>query len=145
MTSHTVCLDWIRDQSFLMRDRNGFPIVMDQPSGANAADLLPLSLIGCTVYDVVAILRKQRQQLTALRVSATSVQDDEPPWRFRSIRIRYTFTGRGLKEALVKRAIELSETRYCAVYATLRDAVEIVSEYEIAPDKDGEAKGEASA
>jgi len=31
----------------LLRGRNAFPIVMSQPDGANGADLLPLSLIGC--------------------------------------------------------------------------------------------------
>src|SRR5512138_2982866 len=96
MPSETVRVDWIKDQEFLLRDRGGFPIVMTQPNGVNGADLLPLSLIGCAVWDVVAILRKQRQYLTDVTASATSDRDDEPPWQFRRIRITYTLTGRAL-------------------------------------------------
>jgi putative redox protein len=48
MTSETVRVDWISDRLFLLRDRNDFPILMTQPQGVNGADLLPLSLIGCS-------------------------------------------------------------------------------------------------
>jgi len=136
MTTETVRVDWLGDQLFLMRDRYGFPIVMTQPLGVNAADLLPLSVIGCAVWDIVSILRKQRQQITDLQVTADSVRDDEPPWRFRRIQIRYKFIGRDLNEEYIKRAIELSEMKYCATHATLRDTVEILSNYEIVNDED---------
>jgi len=131
MSTETVRIDWVRDQLFLMRDRFDFPIVMTQPSGVNAADLLPLSLIGCAVWDIIAILKKQRQQLTDLHVTAESARDDEPPWRFRKIHVRYIFSGTNLNEMFIKRAIDLIASRYCSTYATLRDAVEIISDYEI--------------
>jgi putative redox protein len=69
--------------------------------------------------------------VTGLEVTAESEQDDEPPWRFRKIRILYKVSGRGLDPAKVRRAIELSETQYCSIYATLREVVEIRSEFEI--------------
>ena len=131
MPTESVRVDWISEQLFLMRDRNSFPIVMTQPHGVNGADLLPLSLIGCAAWDIMSILQKQRQQVTGLQVSAESERDDEPPWRFRKIHIRYRFSGRNLKAEAIKRAIELSETKYCSIYATLRDTVEIQSDYEI--------------
>lgn len=131
MLNETVAVDWMRDQMFLLRDRSGFPIVMTQPDGVNGADLLPLSVIGCAVWDIVSILQKQRQQLTDLQATAESLRDEQPPWRFRRIRIHYKFTGRDLNEEYIRRAIELSETKYCATYATLRDCVEITSDYEI--------------
>lgn len=131
MANETVRIDWIRDQLFLMRDRFDFPIVMTQPSGVNAADLLRLSIIGCSIWDIVAILQKQRRQLSEVQVIAESVREEEPPWRFRKIHIRYLFTGRDLQEADVQRAIELTENKYCSTYATLRQAVELTSEYEI--------------
>ncbi|NPV75944.1 MAG: OsmC family peroxiredoxin [Anaerolineae bacterium] len=137
MTTETVRVDWISDQMFLMRDRSGFPIVMTQPSGVNAADLLPLSVIGCAVWDLVSILQKQRQQITSLRVAADSVRDEEPPWRFRKISIRYTFSGRNLNKQSIQRAIKLSEGKYCSTHATLRDTVEITSSYEIVKDENG--------
>lgn len=124
-------MDWISEQLFLLRDRNDFPIVMTQPAGVSGADLLPLSVIGCAVWDVVAILRKQRQELTGVQVTAESLRDDEPPWRFRKIHIHYKFAGRNLNAGMIQRAIDLSENKYCSTFATLRDALEIASDYEI--------------
>jgi putative redox protein len=66
-----------------------------------------------------------------VQVTAESVREDEAPWRFRKIHIRYTFTGRELNEKAIQQAIELTETKYCSTYATLREAVELFSDYEI--------------
>ncbi len=131
MIAETVSLDWIREHQFLMHDRNGFPIVMDHPNGVNASDLLPLSLIGCSSYDVVAILEKQRQGVTDLAVTAESTRDPNPPWIFRKIHVHYKVSGRGLDKEKVSKAIELAEEKYCGVFATLRAAVEITSDFEI--------------
>lgn len=131
MLIETVNLDWIRDRQFVMRDRNGFPIFMDQPNGVNAADLLPLSLIGCTSYDVIAILEKQRQDVADLSATAESSRDTDPPWAFRKIHIHYRVCGRGLSTEKISKAIELAEHKYCGIYATLKDVVEITSDFEI--------------
>jgi putative redox protein len=131
MPIETVQVDWVEDEVFLMRDRFGFPLVMAQPQGVNGADLLPLSLIGCSAWDVLAILRKQRQRVTGFQVVAESEREAEAPWRFRKIRIRYTIAGHGIRAAAVERAIELSESKYCSIYATLRHAIELVTEYEL--------------
>ena len=140
MASETVRVDWTGGQQFLLKDHFDFPILMTQPEGVNGADLLPLSVIGCALWDVASILLKQRQPVTAMQASADSLREDGPPWRFRKIHIRYRFTGRGLSEAKVRRAIELAETRYCSTLATLRQAVEIDSEWEIVDE--AAAKGE---
>ena len=139
MSTETVRVDWIRDQIFILKDHLDFPIVMTQPQGVKGSDLLPLSIIGCTVWDVVGILQKQRQQITGIQVTAESTQDDDPPWRFRKIRIRYQIGGRGLDEEGVRRAIALSEEKYCSTLATLREAVDISSEYVIV--QEGETEG----
>lgn len=131
MPNETVAVDWVRDQMFLLRDHSGFPVVMTQPDGVNGADLLPLSVIGCALWDIASILQKQRQPLMGLQATAESLRDEQPPWRFRRIHIHYKFTGRDLNEDHIRRAIELSETKYCSTYATLRDCVEITSDYEI--------------
>lgn len=131
MPNQTVQADWVEDHLFLLRDRSGFPLVLDQPHGVNGSDLLPLSLIGCAAWDVVTILQKQRQQVTGLHITAEYEQDAEPPWRFRKITVRYKVTGRDLSDQAVERAIHLSETKYCSIYATLRSAVELVTEYEL--------------
>ncbi|HXF84021.1 MAG TPA: OsmC family protein [Anaerolineales bacterium] len=131
MVTEIVSLGWIRERQFLLRDRNGFPLFMDQPMGVNAADLLPLSLIGCSAYDVIAILEKQRQKVTNLTVTAESTRDPHPPWRFRKIHIHYKVSGQNLERNKVARAIQLAEEKYCGVYATLKDAVEITNDFEL--------------
>jgi len=127
----TVQVDWIGDQRFLLKDHAGFPIIMTQPDGVSGADLLPLSLIGCAAWDVIAILKKQRQQVTRFQVTADSERDPDPPWRFRRIRICYQITGKKINPERVRRAIDLTETKYCSIFATLREVVEIVSEFDI--------------
>lgn len=136
MPTETVNLDWVRERQFIMRDRNGFPIVMDQPYGVNAADLLPLSLIGCSSYDVVAILEKQRQKVTDLSVTAESTRDPNPPWTFRKIHVHYTVSGHKLDPGKVARAIELAEGKYCGVFSTLGSAVKLTSDFEILETKE---------
>ena len=131
MPKETVHAEWTGEMTFLLKDRSDFPIVMTQPMGVNGADLLPLSVIGCVSWDIIAILKKQRQQITSFRVAAESERDEDPPWRFKRIHIRYSFSGRDLNPQQVQRAIELSEARYCSTFATLRQAVEITSDYEI--------------
>jgi putative redox protein len=129
--TETVRATWIDSQDFLLRDRFGFPIFMSQPMGVNGADLLPLSLIGCTVWDVISILQKQRQQLTHFEVTAESEREDDPPWRFLKICIHYRISGKGLKAEQIRKAIDLTENKYCSIYATLRQTIELVSDFEI--------------
>lgn len=131
MPIETVQAEWVRDHVFLLRDRNNFPLVMTQPWGINGADLLPLSLVGCVLWDIQSILEKQRQQVTSLSATAQSTRDDDPPWRFRRIDIRYRAAGANLSEEAVRRAVSLSEARYCSTFATLSRAVDIHSSFEI--------------
>jgi putative redox protein len=95
------------------------------------ADLLPLSLIGCAGWDVMSILRKQKQPVLGCEVEAESERDDEPPWQFRRIHVVYKIWGRGLDRTAVERAIRLTEDKYCSVFVTLKAAVEITSGYEL--------------
>ena len=141
MKTERVTAEWLRDQEFLLHDHQGFPIVMAQPDGVLGADLLPLSLIGCAIWDVTSILRKQKQEIKRIEVEAFSERDDDPPWRFRKIRVLYRIWGVGVKPAAVERAIRLTEEKYCSVYVTLKSAVEIISEYEILTDE-GREQGE---
>ena len=92
--------------------------------GAKPADLLPLSLAACTAYDVVEILRKQRQDLRGLEAVVTSAQDADPPWTFRSIDVEWIVTG-DVDPHKAERAVAIAEGKYCAVAATLRGVVDL--------------------
>ena len=137
MVVETVNVHWVEERVFLLRDHFGFPIVMTQPSGVNGADLLPLSLIGCAAWDVMDILQKQRQRITAMEVFAESEREEQAPWRFKKICLRYRISGQAINPDAVRRAVALSEGKYCSIYATLRAAIELVSEVEILQEQPG--------
>jgi putative redox protein len=100
--------------------------------GAKPSDLLPLSLVACTAYDVVEILRKQRQEMVAMEVIVDSEQDPDPPWIFRSIHMHWVATG-SVDQTKLDKAIHLAETKYCAVAATIAPVVELSSSSEVQP------------
>lgn len=86
----------------------------------SATDAFLAGLAGCTAWDVVEILRKQRQDLSGLRVLVSAEQEPDPPWPFTRIVLTYTATGKGLGREAVEKAVKLSSDRYCSVKATLR-------------------------
>ena len=131
MAAKTVYLNWNPDQQFILQDTDNHQIVMKKPQGVSASDLLSMALIGCASHDVVEILNKQKQDLRELNVSADATQDEDPPWRFRAIHIHYRVTGKGIDPEKVGKAILLSEEKYCSVYATLKDAIEITHDFEV--------------
>jgi putative redox protein len=101
-------------------------IVMDDAegdSGPRPAELLMVAQAGCTAMDVIGILRKKRQAVTSYEVRVTGEQrDDRHPHVFEHIRIVHVVEGAVEVEAL-RRAIELSATRYCTVTANLASGV----------------------
>lgn len=131
MATKNVFLNWDPKENFILMDNDDHRVVMKKPKGVSASDLLPMALIGCASHDVVEILTKQRQDLQQLKVSAEAVQDDDPPWRFRRIHIHYQAVGKGIDPEKLRKAILLSEERYCSVYATLKDAIEITHDSEV--------------
>lgn len=111
---------------------DGHRFTLDAAPGDGGQDLGPRpkglvlsALAGCTGMDVISILTKMRQKVTGLRVSADGDTTEEHPRRFTTIRVRYEIEGEGLDLDKVRRAVQLSEERYCGVSATLRPSVEI--------------------
>jgi putative redox protein len=123
-----VRLTWTGERlQFIGAPGYGSPVAIGgdaEGPGAKPSDLLPLSLAACTAYDVVAILRKQRQDLRGLEAIVVSTQDPEPPWRFRAIHVTWVVTG-AVDLHKAERAVALAEGKYCSVAATLRDVVDL--------------------
>jgi putative redox protein len=103
----------------------------ERASAATPMELLLIALGGCTAVDVVSILEKKRERVTAYRVEVRGARREEHPRAFTRMEVRHFVRGRGLSEKAVARAVELSETKYCSVAASLRPAVEIVTTFEI--------------
>jgi len=108
-------------------------------SAATPMELLLLALGGCTGVDVISILKKKRQHVTDYRIEVSGERRDEFPKGFTRLFVKHIVRGRGIAEAAVARAIELSETKYCSVAASLRGSAEIVTSYEIIEDNEPEA------
>jgi putative redox protein len=108
----------------------------ERASAATPLELLLVALGGCTAVDVVSILKKKRQQVSDYRVEVRGERREEHPRAFRRIEVRHIVRGRGVSESAVASAIELSETKYCSVAATLRPGVEIVTTYEVIEDSE---------
>jgi putative redox protein len=103
-----------------------FPISGDpEIEGAKPSDLLPLALASCLAYDVVVVLKKKRQELSALEVVVESEQEDVAPLRFLRIRLRFEVTGL-IETAAADRALELAR-KNCPVLASLSPDVDIVA------------------
>jgi putative redox protein len=100
----------------------------EEGEGASPMELLAVALGGCAAMDVISILQKMRQPLEALEVEVSGEKADEHPKRYLSLEIVYRLRG-DLDERRVKRAIELSEDKYCSVQATLRPSVRIHSRF----------------
>jgi putative redox protein len=98
---------------------------------ATPMELLLIALGSCTGVDVISILKKKRQQVTAYRIEVSGERRAEFPRSYTRLNVKHIFRGRGVSEAAVARAIELSDQKYCSVAATLRGSAEIVTSYEI--------------
>ena len=88
--------------------------------GFTPMELIATGLAGCTAMDVIAILQKKRQEVTAFEVRAHIQRAAEHPRVFTQAVIEYYVTGRGVDEEAVRRSIELSATRYCPATAMFR-------------------------
>lgn len=136
----TARIVWIERQQYLGIDSSKHAVVLsaqddENGTGVSPSELLPLSLAGCTSYDVVSILQKKRQRLTGLQVTVTADQDKDPPWTYRKMHLHFELRGKALREKAVQDAIELSEGKYCSVAATLRGTVDITYDYTILEDE----------
>ncbi len=126
------------DELFVGISPSGHAQTIETNSARNSAatpmELLLIALGSCTGVDVISILKKKRQQVTNYRIEVSGERRADFPRSYTRMHVKHIVRGRGVSEQAVARAIELSETKYCSVAATLRSGVEIVTTYEIIED-----------
>jgi putative redox protein len=103
----------------------------NRSSAPTPVELLLIALGSCTAVDVIGILQKKREHVTDYRVEVRGERQPDHPRSFKRMEVKHIITGKKVAARSVAQAIELSETKYCSVAATLRPTVEIVSSYEI--------------
>jgi len=125
----------IGNELFSGRTPSGHVVVIDTDRERNSAsspmELLLVALGSCTGVDVVSILKKKREEVTAYSIEVRGQRRAEHPRSYQRMELHHIVTGRNVSERSVAQAIELSEQKYCSVAATLRPTAEIVSSFEI--------------
>ena len=122
---------WTGGRTFIGVDSTQHAVVMSSPRegiGMKASELLLVALATCSSYDVVSILEKRKLNLTKLEVSVTGEQAADPPWPYEKIHLKYVLAGDGVTKDAAEKAIELSQSKYCSVAATVRGVAEITWE-----------------
>ena len=103
----------------------------DRKAAASPLELLLISVAACTAADVASIMEKKRQDVVDYKVEVTGERVDEHPRKFIKFHVHHIVRGRSVSEKALADAIELSETKYCSVAATVRPTAEITTSYEI--------------
>ncbi len=107
---------------------DGHKVIMDaakkhggMDTGPAPMDVVLLGLVGCTGMDVIAILRKMKQDFTDVEVEITDImRADEHPRVYTKIDMVFRIKGKDLDEEKVKKAVDLSQNKYCSVSAMLK-------------------------
>jgi putative redox protein len=130
---------WTDGAMFVGESGSGHTVVMDGPEdlggrnlGPRPMEMLLMGTGGCSVYDVISMLKKSRQKVVDCRVEMDAERADAIPAVFTRINMHFVVIGVGLKENHVKRAVELSAEKYCSASIMLGAAgVEMSHSYEI--------------
>ncbi len=104
-------------------------------AGSDAAsrpmELVLIALGSCTGCDVVSILTKKQVQLQGFEIHIDAERSETYPKVFTKIHLEYVFFGSELNTVHLKRAIQLSQEKYCSVSAMLKASVPITTSYRI--------------
>ena len=129
----TVDLVWEHDLVFGGRSKDA-SITLDSGghAGPSPVQALAFALAGCMGMDVVHILRKGRHDLRGLAVTLIADRAQEDPHRITGVAVRFAVTG-PVPDEQVRRAIELSHTKYCSVWHSLRQDIAFTTEFAVTP------------
>lgn len=137
MAKEQVKISW-KDKMAFSAEVNGHEIMLDaaekvggENRGPRPKPLMLAALAGCTGMDVVSILKKMRVEVEDFNVSVEGDLTEEHPKQFSKMHVIYEFKGKDLPMDKLKKAVSLSEERYCGVSATYRQAMEITSEIKV--------------
>ena len=112
---------WVDGAMFCGESGTGHSVVMDgaeeqggRNMGPRPMEMLLVGMGGCSAYDVMAMLRKSRQNVVDCRAEIEAERADAVPSVFTKIHIHFEVTGIELKESHVARAVSLSAEKYCS-------------------------------
>ncbi|HDZ38261.1 MAG TPA: OsmC family protein [Marinobacter sp.] len=132
-------VDWTGNASFRVTSGSGHAVQLDGPPdhggenlGPRPMEMILMGLGGCSSFDVMSILKKSRQDVTACHTELEAQRADAVPSVFTHVHLHFVVTGRNLKENQVKRAVSLSAEKYCSASIMLgKGGVDITHSHEI--------------
>src|SRR5438552_3957526 len=129
---------WSGGVSFVGRAESGHDIIMDgvpdaggENKGSRSMEVVLVGMGGCTAFDVVHILRKQRQSVDRCVAEMDAERATSDPKVFTRIHVHFKVSGRGLDSKKVAHAIELSATKYCSASIMLGKTATITHDFEL--------------
>jgi putative redox protein len=126
-------LQWQGDMAFT--NAPGSPAIelrSSAPGVTSPPEALAYAVMGCMAMDIVHVITKARHQIEAMTVRFTGERAAEHPRRFVSMVMHFELSG-DMPAAAVERAIELSRTKYCSVWNTIRPDVSLQTSFAIRP------------
>ena len=137
MAKEVVNVEWMENMAF-KAVVNDHEIVIDAVDNVGGEDrgprpkpLMLASLAGCTGMDVISILKKMRVEPDYFNVVVEGELTEEHPKHFYKMHVIYEFKGKNLPMEKLKKAVSLSEDRYCGVSVTYKQTMELTSEIKI--------------
>ena len=131
-----VYLKQIDNFSLAAKGESNHLIVIDErvEDGGNGSatgpmELLLISVASCSAMDVISILKKRRVEELKLEIEVEAKRREEYPRIFTDIHLKYTVSGKDIREKDVARAIRLSEEKYCSAIAMVKNSAKMSSEY----------------
>jgi putative redox protein len=135
MAAAAVRLRWSGDGQRYEGGREDGPVIVidsDGVAGPSPTMTLLLALAACMAVDVIEITAKMRLPVSGLEVDVAGERREEPPRRFTAIRLRYEVSGvAAADEAKIRRAVDLSREKYCSVWHTLKDDIDLTIAVEL--------------
>ncbi len=107
------------------------PEVGGENAGPRPKELMLASLSGCTGMDVISILNKMRQEVESFNITVEAELTEEHPKHYYKIHLIYEFRGNDLDMEKLKKAVDLSQEKYCGVSAVYKKAMELTYEIKI--------------
>ena len=133
----SVTTSWLDNMAF-ESNINGHKIIIDaddtvggENRGPRPKPFMLASLGGCTAMDVISILKKMRVVVEDFKVHVEGELTDEHPKQFTKMHVVYEFKGKDLPYDKLKKAVDLSEERYCGVSAVYKKVMELTSEIKV--------------
>jgi putative redox protein len=136
-------LDWHGDMTF--ENSHGSPRIVlhsSTPDVSSPPQALAYAVMACMGMDVVHVIQKGRHPLRAMTIRFDGERAADPPRRFVTMRIEFAITG-DVPAHVVQRAINLSRTKYCSVWNTLRPDLPLETSFTLTVIESGDAPDSA--